>query len=172
MKIPSVLNTYNVYDNIGNKLIGVANELELPELEAMTDDVDGSGVLGVFADPATGQFESTEMNIKWKWMDARFFRIARTATFSQFTIRGSQQVTDPKTGNTDYWPLKIVVRGKMKNMKLGTLAKAKNINPETVLEVLYLNIKINKEPRLLLDKLNFRYEVNGVDMMKKIRKQV
>lgn len=172
MEIPSVLNTYNVYTEKGQKLVGVANELELPELTAITDDLDGTAVLGMIEDPATGHFESTEMTIKWKWMDRKFFRMARTATYSQFTIRGSQQVTDSKTGNTDYKPIKIVVRGKMKSMNLGTLAKAKNINPETVLELTYINIKINKEPRLLLDKLNFKYELNGADMLKKIRKQV
>lgn len=172
MEIPSVLNTYNVYDDAGDKLVGVANELELPELVQMSDDMDAAAVLGVIDDPATGQFESMEATIKWKWMDRRFFKMLRTAKFSQFTIRGSQQVTDSKTGNTTYKGIKIVVRGKIKSMNLGTLAKAKNINPETKLELTYINIKIDKEPRLLIDKLNFKYEVNGVDQLAKIRKQV
>ena len=44
--IPEVLNHYNVYDDRANKLIGVSGEIELPELEALNDTVEGAGVLG------------------------------------------------------------------------------------------------------------------------------
>lgn len=172
MEIPSVLNTFNVYTDAGSKLVGVASELELPELTQMSDDMDAAAVLGTIDDPATGQFESMEMTIKWKWYDQKLFRLLKTPKYSQYTIRGSQQVTDSKTGNTTYKSIKIVVRGKLKSMNLGTLSKAKNINPETKLELTYINIKIDKKPRLLIDKLNFKYEVNGADQLKKIRKQV
>ena len=43
--IPEVLNHFNIY-NGANALVGVSGEVELPELEAITDTVEGTGVLG------------------------------------------------------------------------------------------------------------------------------
>lgn len=171
MDIPSVLNHYNVYSD-GEKLIGAGNDLELPELVNMTDDLDGTAILGTLEEPATGQFESMEMTIKWEWLDKKFFRVGRTSSHPQFTIRASQQVTDSRTGMTDYKPIKIVVRGKNKSINLGTFSKAKKIAPETKIEIAYIKIVIGGEVRLELDKLNFKYILNGIDMMKKIRRQI
>ena len=44
--IPEVLNHYNVYNDRAKKLIGISGEIELPELEALTDTIEGAGVLG------------------------------------------------------------------------------------------------------------------------------
>ena len=47
--IPEVLNHFNIY-NGANALVGVSGEVELPELEAITDTVEGTGVLGEIED--------------------------------------------------------------------------------------------------------------------------
>ena len=38
--IPEVLNHYNVYNDKAKKLIGISGEIELGELEALTDTLD------------------------------------------------------------------------------------------------------------------------------------
>lgn len=60
--IPEVLNHFNIY-NGANALVGVSGEVELPELEAITDTVEGTGVLGEIEDPVTGQFSSATIKI-------------------------------------------------------------------------------------------------------------
>ena len=42
--IPEVLNHFNIY-NGANALVGVSGEVELPELEAITDTVEGTTTL-------------------------------------------------------------------------------------------------------------------------------
>ena len=44
--IPEVLNHYNVYNDRAKKLIGISGEIDLGELEAITDTIEGTGILG------------------------------------------------------------------------------------------------------------------------------
>lgn len=82
------------------------------------------------------------------------------------------QCMDPKTGVTDYYPVKIVLRGKASTTTLGKMAKAKKGEPEIEMEILYIKILINNKTMLELDKLNFKFVLNGVDMLAKIRSMV
>ena len=132
--IPEVLNHFNIY-NGANALVGVSGEVELPELEAITDTVEGTGVLGEIEDPVTGQ------------------------------------CTDPKTGATGYYPIRVVVRGKAKTTTLGKVAKGKKMESEVELEILYIKVEINNAVVLELDKLNFVFVLNGKDMLAQIRSQ-
>ena len=43
--IPELVNSFNVYLT-GNKLVGVSGEVELPELEAMTETIELAGNSG------------------------------------------------------------------------------------------------------------------------------
>ena len=82
------------------------------------------------------------------------------------------QCMDPTTGETGYYPVKIVVRGKASKTGLGKVTKGKKGEPEIELEILYIKIMINNKTTLELDKLNFKFVLNGVDMLKKVRDQV
>ena len=68
-------------------------------------------------------------------------------------------------------PVKIVVRGKSTNSSLGKLSKGKKGEPEIEMEILYLKVMINNKTTLELDKLNFKFILNGKDMLSKIRSQ-
>lgn len=170
--IPEVLNHYNVYNDKAKKLIGISGEIELPELEALTDTLEGAGVLGEIEDPVTGQFASTKIKIPFSVLYEDLFSIINTTTPPQLTLRASMQCMDPTTGATGYYPVKIVVRGKATNTSLGKVAKGKKGEPEVELEILYIKIQINNKTTLELDKLNFKFVLNGVDMLAKIRSQV
>ena len=51
--IPTKINNYNVY-NAGDKLLGVGDELTLPDFEATSETVSGAGILGEIDDPTIG----------------------------------------------------------------------------------------------------------------------
>ena len=170
--IPEVLNHYNVYDDKAKKLIGVSGEIELGELEAITDTIEGAGVLGEIEDPVTGQFSSIKIKIPFAVLYEDLFKLMNTTKPPQLTLRASMQCMDPSTGETGYYPVKIVVRGKASSTNLGKITKGKKGEPEIELEVLYIKIMINNKTTLELDKLNFRFMLNGTDMLAKIRKQV
>lgn len=169
--IPEVLNHFNVYNDSAKKLIGISGELELPEMEAITDTIEGSGVLGEIEDPVTGQFSSMKMKIPFSVLYEDMFSIMNTTKPPQLTLRASMQCMDPSTGETGYYPVKIVVRGKASTSNMGKVVKGKKMEPEVELEILYIKIQINNKTVLELDKLNFKYVLNGVDMLAKIRSQ-
>ena len=108
--IPEVLNHFNIY-NDADALVGVSGEVELPELEAITDTVEGTGVLGEIEDPVTGQFSSATIKIPFAVLYSDMFSIVNTTKPPLLTLRGSMQCTDPKTGETGYYPIRVVVRG-------------------------------------------------------------
>ena len=170
--IPEVLNHYNVYNDKAKKLIGISGEIELGELEALTDTLEGAGVLGEIEDAVTGQFASIKIKIPFSVLYEDMFSIIDTTTPPQLTLRASMQCMDPTTGSTGYYPVKIVVRGKATNTNLGKAIKGKKMEPEVELEILYIKIQINNKTTLELDKLNFKFVLNGKDMLAKIRSQV
>lgn len=168
--IPEVLNHFNVY-NDAKKIIGISGEIELPEMEAITDTIEGSGILGEIEDPVTGQFSSMKMKIPFSVLYEDLFSLMNTTKPPQLTLRASMQCMDPTTGQTGYYPVKIVVRGKASNSNMGKVVKGKKMEPEVELEILYIKIQINNKTVLELDKLNFKFVLNGQDMLAQIRKQ-
>ena len=169
--LPEITNSYNIY-NKAEKMLGVSGEIELSELEALTETIEASGVLGEFEDPATGQFSSLKMKIPFAVLYEDVFDLMNPTEPVQLTLRQSVQVIDPKTGATDYQPIRIVVRGKATTTSLGKVAKGKKMESEVELEIIYIKIQINNKTKLELDKLNFKFVLNGKDMLKKIRKQI
>ncbi len=168
--IPEVLNHFNIY-NDAKKLIGISGEVELPEMEAITDTLEGTGLLGEVEDPVTGQFSSMKIKIPFAVLYEDMFSIMDTTKPPQLTLRGSMQCMDPTTGQTGYYPIKVVIRGKASNSNLGKAVKGKKMEPEVELEILYIKIQINNKTVLELDKLNFKFVLNGKDMLAQIRKQ-
>lgn len=62
--IPEKVNDYNVYQD-GNKMIGLAAEVELPSIKMKTSTIEGVGVGGEIDSPTIGQFESLEAKLKF-----------------------------------------------------------------------------------------------------------
>ena len=128
-------------------------------------------MLGEIEDPVTGQFSSATIKIPFAVLYESLFSIMNTTKPPQLTLRASMQCMDPTTGVTDYYPVKIVVRGKAKTNTLGKASKGKKMEAEVEMEILYIKIEVNNKTVLELDKLNFIYVLNGVDMLAKIRSQ-
>ena len=66
--IPTKINNYNVY-NEGEKLLGVGDELTLPDFEATSETVSGAGILGEIDDPTVGYFGNQELEIPFRLLD-------------------------------------------------------------------------------------------------------
>lgn len=168
--IPELLNHYNVY-NEANKLVGVSGDVELPDFESITETIEGAGVLGEIEAAATGQFSSMTIKIPFSVLYEDMFTLVNSASGANITLRGSAQFMDPTTGITDHYPVKVVVRGKCKKYSLGKMTKGKKMDPSVELEILYIKIDVNSKSVVELDKPNFKYAVNGVDLLEKIRSQ-
>jgi P2 family phage contractile tail tube protein len=168
--IPEKIVNYNVYDE-GEKLVGITGEVTLPNFEAMAEEISGAGIAGSFESPTPGHFSSLEMEIPFRTVTNQSFRLAVPGGRT-ITLRASQQGYDVSGGQVNYRGLKITVRGLPKGHNLGTAAVGQPTNTTNTIEVLYIKVEENGETMLELDKLNFIYIVNGVDVLADVRRQI
>ena len=116
--IPSKINSFNVYKD-GTKLVGISDEVTLPDFESLTETLSGPGILGEIDDPTVGHFQSMEIEIPFRQMDKDLFILSDDISSVTVTLRGSIQYTVNDSGATAFKPMRIVVRGKNKGLTGG-----------------------------------------------------
>lgn len=87
--IPTKINNYNVY-NAGDKLLGVGDELTLPDFEATSETVSGAGILGEIDDPTIGYFGNMQLEIPFRTLDKEATNMMDQTRAVQLTIRGGR----------------------------------------------------------------------------------
>ena len=161
--IPEKVNDYNVYQD-GNKMIGLAAEVELPSIKMKTSTIEGVGVGGEIDSPTIGQFESLEAKLKFNTLYSSATDLMNPLNTVNLTLRAAQQVYD-KTGGYAFKGLRIVMGGRVKEFNPGTGKKGDALDAETTLELTYYMIEVDGEQVVEVDKLNGVYKVNGSDML-------
>lgn len=167
--LPTVTNTFNVYSK-GNRLIGLSNEITLPDFTTATEEMSGSGLLGKFNEAVMGHFDSQEMEIPFLNLDDDIFSFADPLEVMDLNLRASQQRLDKQTGGANWRGFRMGIRGRLKSFKPGKLKQGGRMDASIVLEVFYILIEIDGEVKLELDKLNEVYRVGGKDIMEDMRK--
>lgn len=166
--IPSKINSFNVYKD-GTRLIGISDEVTLPDFESLTETLSGPGILGEVDDPTLGHFSSMEMEIPFRTMDSDLFILSDDISSVTVTLRGSIQYTVKETGATAFKQMRVVVRGKNKGITGGKAKQGSGTSSSIKLEILYILIEIDSVTEIELDKLNFVYKVHGKDLLEKVR---
>ncbi len=165
--MPEKIVNYNVY-NEGEKLVGVAGEVTLPNLEAMSETVSGAGILGEYDSITPGHFGSITVEIPFRTLYDTSFKLMKPGG-QTITLRASQQSYDVAGGEIQHRGLKVVIKGMPKGIDLGKLAAGAPTDTKNTLEVLYIKIVENGKVLLELDKLNFIFIVNGEDILADVR---
>ena len=171
MKLATKVNAYNVYLD-GNKLVGISDEVTLPDFEALTETLSGAGILGEIDEPLLGHFKASEMEIPFRTLNEHMFRLASMSKALNLTLRASTQTIDTGNINTGAMPSRIVVKGKNKAITGGKLKQGEGTGSSIKVEITYILIEVDGVKMFELDKLNFVYKVKGVDLLAAIRKQV
>lgn len=166
--LPTVTNTYNVYSK-GNALIGLSDEITIPEFKAITEEMSGSGLLGKIQEAVMGHFDSQELTIPFLNLDNDIFAFADPLEVIDLNLRASQQSLNKNKGTAGYRGIRIAVRGKLKSFNPGVLKQGGRMNASITLELHYILIAIDGETKLELDKLNAVYKVGGKDIMEEMR---
>lgn len=167
--IPEKIHSFNVYHE-GNTLVGISDEVKLPDFESVTDSMNGPGMLGEMESIAMGQFTSMEIEVPFRQMYSDMFLFIDQTRALDLTFRGSIQVMNSETTGLDFVPMRVVTRGRCKGITGGKAKQGVGTASSIKLEIYYIKIEINNIVELELDKLNFRYIVHGKDIMEKVRK--
>ena len=96
--IPTKINRYNVY-NKGNRLLGVGEEMALPDFEPSSETVTGAGILGEIDDPTVGYFSNQELEIPFRLLDKETADMMDMTKAVQLEIRGAQQTTNTESAS-------------------------------------------------------------------------
>lgn len=168
MKLPEVINNYNVYDEDSNKLIGISDEVTLPNIESKTATIAGAGLLGEYDAPVLGQFSAMESDIPFRMLYGDVFKLFKLNKVTKLTFRGSEQVMSD--GELKHVCLKVSIRGRAKSLEPGKLKGGESMNASIKLALHYIKITVNGKTKLLLDVLNGKFEVDGKDMLSQISK--
>lgn len=168
--MPEKVVNYNVYlDN--DKLVGIKADVTLPKLEQMTETISGAGIAGEYESAVPGHFGKIEMDITFNSVSEDSTKLLIPGAKS-LVLRASQQSYDIAAGGTNYRALKITTKVLSKGVDLGKLSPGKSTETKNTFEVIYIKIEENGNTLLELDKLNFIFIVNGVDLLADIRNQI
>lgn len=171
MAIATKINAYNAYLD-GSKLIGLADEVTLPDFEAMTETLSGAGLLGEIDEPLLGHFKSIEMEIPFRTLNNDIFKLANAQSNVNVTLRMSTQTLNESDMKTDFIPSRVVIKGKNKSFSGGKVKQGNGTGSSIKIEVMYILIEVNGKSKFELDKINFVYKVDGKDLLDKVRRQV
>lgn len=168
MKIPQVVNRYNLYRG-GGKLVGLTGEVELPAITMLTDTLEGAGTGGNMDVPVIGLTENMDIQIPFMCLSKDMFGLANPNEAADLTLRGAIQGTDPATGKVTYVSVAISVRGTVKEITPGTVKAGGRMESSVTLALSYYKIALDEETVLEIDKLNSVFVVNGKDVLKEVR---
>ncbi|MCD8204513.1 MAG: phage major tail tube protein [Coprobacillus sp.] len=171
MALATKVNAYNVYQD-GVKLVGIADEVSLPDFDALTETLSGAGILGEIDEPLLGHFGASEIEIPFRTLDEEMFKLLSAGSSVNLTLRLSTQAIEESTLANDFMPSRIVIRGKSKGFSGGSIKQGSGTGSSVKVEILYFLVEVNEKKKFELDKINFVYKVDGNDLLAKVRKQV
>lgn len=169
--LPQKIIAYNAY-TFGEKLIGITGEVELPELEFMSDTISGAGIGGEVDIPVPGIVGAMEMEVPFTSLTGNMLEIFKKDEVSEITLRGSEQTEDTAAYKLYKVPVKISMRGLVKKIKIGKTAPGTSMESSITLALQYIKIDVDGVNQLEFDPLNMVCVINGEDIMEEVRRQI
>jgi P2 family phage contractile tail tube protein len=161
---------YRVYYQ-GKDLLGIAT-LEMPQIQYITETLNGSGIAGEIESPVIGLTQSMTCKMTFTSATPDVFDALDWTVQPLFECYSALQVVDESTGIRDSVPYRVNMISRPKTMPLGSLEQGKKHGNELELELTRLEVLLDGQEKLLIDKLQFMHRVNGTDLLTKVRGQM
>lgn len=153
-----------------NELLGMG-ELNLPNIQFMTETISGAGIAGEYDNPIPGLTQSLESTYNFRDITKQQMQLLRKKALD-LTSYANLQSYDAGTGEYHDSQIKVTARAKVKSSNLGTFNTGNTGGVSVVVENIYLKIEIDGEKVLEIDKLNYIHFVDGVDWLAATRKNI
>lgn len=167
-KIPEVINDMRVYVDGEDTCMGVAT-VELPSITCMTQSVSGIGMAGEVNSPVLGHFESMETVLNWRTPTPRAIAMSGGAAVA-LECRAAIQNWDSGANSYVMDSYRIVIRGRAKEFKAGSLESANTSDSSNTIETTYLKIELNGETIRMIDKYGYIDSTSGVNSLDTVRR--
>jgi uncharacterized protein len=162
-KIPARLNDYAIYLSGGGRLtsLGTAN-VTLPTIEALSDTISGTGMLGEAEVPTIGHFGSMELELEWNTVDGNAVTLA-SGMKKDIVIRARMQ-TESSLGH-DFESVRVYASVRPKTIDLGSLEIGSATGTTNTLECVAIKVVVADKDKLEIDKFAGIYRVDGKSML-------
>lgn len=164
--VPQALTSFRVYLD-SEDLLGVA-DVELPELEAITEEVKGAGIAGTVDTPILGHYGGLTLTLNWRTVSGNTTILSQPKAH-QLDLRGSIQEYEAGEGVYATKAAKLVVKAIPKKTSLGKLEAGAAMETKSEFEVVYLKLTLGDEERIEIDKFNYVCKIEGEDFLEKVR---
>ena len=151
MSRPEQTIAYRVYWQ-GKDLLGTA-QIEMPQVQYMTETLSGSGLAGEIESPTIGLTQSMTCKMTFTSATKDVFDILDWTLQPLFECYSALQIVDESTSIRESIPYRLNIVGRE-------------------LEVTRLEILLDGEEQLLIDKINFIHRVKGNDLLAAVRVQM
>ncbi|MDE6734942.1 MAG: phage major tail tube protein [Desulfovibrio sp.] len=169
-KRPEQTVAYRVYHQ-GRDFMGIAT-LEMPQIQYMTETLSGSGIAGEIENPTIGITQSMTCKMTFTSITPEVFQAMDWTQSALFECWSALQVTEDATGVRESISYRVNMLGRAKSFPLGTQEQGKKHGNELELELTRLEVLLDGQEKLLIDKLNFMHRVNGTDLLGTVRAQI
>lgn len=175
MEVAEKLINFRVYNSpdgggAGSVLMGMA-DIDLPDLESLTETISGAGIAGEIDSPVLGHFKSMSLKIKWRTMSDTVTELAVQKAHN-LDCRGSIQEFSGLTGKYKNFPVKVIFKAIPKKMGLGKLEMGKPMDNESEFECIYMKLWISGKEKIEIDKYNYIAKFNSKDYLEGVRKDL
>ena len=167
MKIPEKLNDFRMFVNDSPEL-KANSDVELPEINFLTQTVSGAGIQGEYESPNYTHLESMKAVINWRLMCDEITEFLKPQTL-KIDLRAANQVYNNISGQHEFTVTRAVIKGIPLKNAPGTLSKGAQYDGSTEVEVLYMKLEYEGKVLIEFDKINYIYKVGEVDYSAPLR---
>lgn len=150
-----------------NRYLGIA-ECTLPTVTGKTVDISGAGVAGEIAMPTLAFPESFQLELQWRTIYKELYELSVQQAVD-LILYNAQQLYNHGSGKIYPGQVKINVRGIPKETDNGKIAPASTTDSKNTIELIYYKVAIQGEVACEIDKINYKYIVNGIDYLSEVR---
>ena len=171
MNFPTVINNFNMYEG-SDRLIGVTDEVKLPDMNAITASISGAGIAGTIDIPVVGAFENMEMEIPFRGLATDLFKVFKLGETVDITLRGGYQTLDNQSATIGKSSMRVMVRGFVKGFSPGSVKMNDQMTSTVTVSIAYYLVAVGGNTVIELDKLNSKCVIDGVDVLEDIRSYI
>lgn len=157
---------YKVYDGESNEYYGIAS-IELPELTKATVDLKGSGIIGTISAPIEFSLDSMSATLNFRTLSASAVNFIAPGKKS-FVLVFLNQETDISTLAPVFKGYRILLEGKSKSVKLGSVNTGEATDTSCELEVYRMKVTESGTDRMEINKLGGIFSINGINYIEYI----
>jgi uncharacterized protein len=168
-KVPEMLINYSMFLD-GTRQIGTV-DVALPNIQAVTQSIQGAGIAGVADVPVLGHVQDMVMTVNFRIATAEV-RLLLPQKYLHIEFWGALQHLDASNGEHEVIDHKVVVKAIVKGDNLGTLNPGELQGRALEFNVIYLKETVGGELIREFDKFNFKYDVGGQDFLSNVRSAI